>query len=470
MNKHLNKWALISAVVGCVLLCAPLSATAQSGSDNKQSDQTAAQNSQTSKQDDQTKVPEEPVRTNTDSYAVSLGTGQIISMSGQSADGEFVAGKLSKSKTAEFRDQFFYGVSASSVYTNSFAGAGVGQQSLHSTSVSPYLAVLVPTKTGSYVAQYTAVVNPNDTNSGDPQAYHTATLKADGAFSRRWSWELAESGSYGSENARFQAPLSFVVIQTTPVSDASAAVLLRTKNVSFAEGAARAAYQLSSRDAVGFTLTHTYTGIEGDPTSVTSTGSHSNSVGAKIDYARTVSPRVSLKAYGTSDRVLNGPACNSFGGGLGVSVRLTHAVGFDVQGGPQRNSAACGGQQSANFSGNVVGTFRNGDRIYASANRVFTSAFRVDGHWEDNATVGYAKNIKRLTLITDAGVIRGDLLAGNTPYRGYFISPRTQLKLTNALGVSAGYRTFRGNGGALVAGNVSFAVVSLDFYPASIHF
>ncbi len=468
MSKHLNKRALISAVVGCILLCASLSATAQSGSDNKQQDQTAAQDPQTNKKDDQTKVPEEPVRANTDSYVVSLGTGQIISMSGQSADGEFVAGKLSKSKTAEFREQFFYGLSASSVYINSYAG--VGPQSLFSTSISPYLAVQVPTKTGSYVAQYTAVVNPNDTNSGDPQAFHTATLKADGAFSRRWSWQLTETGSYGSENARFQAPLTFVVIQTTPVANASAALLLPTKNVSFAEGAARAAYQLSSRDAVGFTLTHTYTGIEGDPTSVTSTGSHSNSVGAKIDYARTVSSRVSLKAYGTSDRVLNGPACNSYGGGLGVSVKLTHAVGFDVQGGPQRNSVACGGQQSANFSGNVVGTFRNGDRIYASANRVFTSAFRVDGYWEDNATVGYAKTIKRLTLITDAGVIRGDLLTGNSQYRGYFISPRTQLKLTNALGVSAGYRTFRGNGGSLVAGNVSFAVVSLDFYPASIHF
>ncbi len=107
--------------------------------------------------------------------------------------------------------------------------------------------------------------------TGDPQAYHTATLKADGAFSRRWSWELTESGSYGSENARFQAPLTFVVVQTTPVSDASAAVLLRTKNVSFAEGSARAAYLLSARDAIGFTATHTYTGIEGDPTSPNST-------------------------------------------------------------------------------------------------------------------------------------------------------------------------------------------------------
>ena len=294
MTKRRKKRALISAALACVLLGCSLAAMAQqggqsssqdtpaTGQDQKTSDQATA-GQQTSNQQasgSQTQVPEEPVRTNTDSYAVSLGTGQIISMSGQSADTEFVVGKLARSRTEEFKNQFFYGVSASSVYTNSFAG--VGPQDLHSTSVTPYLAVLVPTKTGSYVAQYTAVVNPNDTNTGDPQAYHTATLKADGAFSRRWSWELTESGSYGSENARFQAPLTFVVVQTTPVSDASAAVLLRTKNVSFAEGSARAAYLLSARDAIGFTATHTYTGIEGDPTSPNSRGSHSNSVGRQV--------------------------------------------------------------------------------------------------------------------------------------------------------------------------------------------
>src|SRR5437879_3536018 len=148
MSMYKNNWPLISVVLGCMLLCASVIATAQSGSDNTQGqpastqDQPAnVQDQQTKKQDDQTKIPEEPVRTNTDSYAVSLGTGQIISMSGQTADGEFIAGKLSKSKAPEFKNQFFYGFSASSVYTDSFAG--VGQQSLHSTSVSPYLAVLV---------------------------------------------------------------------------------------------------------------------------------------------------------------------------------------------------------------------------------------------------------------------------------------------------------------------------------------
>jgi hypothetical protein len=491
MKMRASNWARICAVLGCVLLTGSWMAMAQSGSDTKPDGQTATQDSQAIKPDQQaqttpdtatkpdqqvqpapdtaTKVPEEPVRTNTDSYAVSLGTGQIISMSGQSADGEFVVGKLGKTRPSEFKNQFFYGLTASSVYTNSFQG--VGPQSVYSTSFSPYLAILVPTKTGSFVAQYNAVVNPNDTSTGDPQAYHTATFKADGAFTRRWSWELTETGSYGSESARFQAPLTYSVVQTTPVADANAALLLRTKNVSFSEGSARAAYLMNSRDAVGFTVTHTYTGIAGDPTAPNSVGTHSNSVGAKFDYARTLSPKVVLKAYGTSDMVVFGPTCNSFGGGVGVSVKVNHAIGFDVQGGPQKNSAGCGGQQNANFSGNIVGTFRNGDRLYASANRTFSTAFRVDGHWEDNATVGYTKTIKRLTLTGDAGVVRGELLPGSTTqYRGYFITPHTELRMTKSLGISGGYRSFRGNGGALVAGNESFAFVSVDFYPAGIHF
>ncbi len=40
-----------------------------------------------------------------------------------------------------------------------------------------------------------------------------------GAFSRSLVLGASDSGSYGSESARFQAPLSFLVVQTTPVAD-----------------------------------------------------------------------------------------------------------------------------------------------------------------------------------------------------------------------------------------------------------
>lgn len=423
--------------------------------------------------EDQTRVPEVAERSNADSYAVSLGTGELINMNGdQSVEtmslAEYAVSLRARPKQSNLKNLFFYGLSASSVYTNSFAGLGV--RDLVSTSVNPYLAALVPTKTGSFMVQYSAVVNPNDTSTGDPQAYHSAGVKAGGSFTRRWAWELAGSGSYGSESARFQGPLTYVVVQTTPVVDTnSAAFLQRTKNVVFSYNSAHLSWLAGRKDVLGWTAFHTYTGIEG--ASVLSSGTHSNSVGAAMDYAHTVSTRFSWKAYGQAQTLLNGPTCNTYGGGLGAAVKITHAVAFDVAAGPQRNSASCGGQQTANFSATLVTTLKNKDRVYASANRVFRTAYRTDGTWEDNASAGFSKNIGRLNLTTDAGYVRGDtLILGVKPYRGYFVSPRLRIKATETLGFSAGYRTFRGTGGDVVSGNLSFAVVSVEYYPPAIHF
>ncbi|HSM85965.1 MAG TPA: hypothetical protein VLT16_07440 [Candidatus Limnocylindrales bacterium] len=457
MKMQRNRRALARLITACMLL-AGCAAYAQSGDGSG---------------DDQANPPQQPIRTNANSYAVSLGTGELISMSGDNPaiETEFAPGTLARTKGADFKNLFFYGFSGSSVYTNNFAGVGATRD-LISTSLSPYLAVLVPTRTGSYVAQYTSVVNPNDTSTGDPQAYHTVTLKAEGAFTRRLSWALSGSGSYGSESARLQAPLSYVVVQTTPVGDASsAAVLLRTTNVAFSENRAHLGYLLSSRDSMGVTLIHTYTGIAGDPSSPQATGTHANSAGVKMDYARTISSRFTMLAFGQAYTMLNGLTCNSFGGGLGMSVKVSHSVAFDVQGGPERNSNSCGGQQNANFTANLVADVRGRTKLYASANRAFRAAYRVDGVWEDNASAGFSRIFGRVNLSADAGYLRGQTLLSSTQeYRGYYVSPRLRVKVTDALGFSAGYRTFRGTGGNLVSGNVSFAVASVDWYPSAIHF
>ncbi len=158
-------------------------------------------------------------------YTVSLGTGQLISLYPPARNdqtipnGEYVEGQQSLSlKSKDYKYQLFYGVSASSIYTNSIGGVGVGSD-LVSTSINPYLAVFVPTRTGRFLLQYSTVVNPNDTQSGGPQAYHTLTLSAMGSLSQRVYWTASASGSYGSESARLQGPLSFLVVQSTPIAD-----------------------------------------------------------------------------------------------------------------------------------------------------------------------------------------------------------------------------------------------------------
>ncbi|HZI58666.1 MAG TPA: hypothetical protein VFF39_17930, partial [Verrucomicrobiae bacterium] len=158
-------------------------------------------------------APSEPWYANSQgAYTVSLGTGQLISLYPQVRNdqtipnGEYVEGQQSVSlKSKDYRYQMFYGLSASTVYTNSIGGVNVNPDLL-STSVSPYLAVFMPTKTGRFLLQYSAIVNPNDTQSGGPQAYHSLTFSALGSFNDRWYWTAATSGNYGSESARLQGP------------------------------------------------------------------------------------------------------------------------------------------------------------------------------------------------------------------------------------------------------------------------
>jgi hypothetical protein len=386
--------------------------------------------------------------------------------------GEYVEGAQSVYlKSRDYKYQLFYGGSISSVYTNSLGGVGASQD-LVSTSINPYLAVFLPTRTGRYLLQYTTVVNPNDTSSGGPQAYHSVTLSAMGAFSERWFWSVQSSGSYGSESARLQGPLSFLVVQSTPIADtSSAAVLLRAKNVAFSESSFTVGWLKSRRDKISFTAFHVYTGIASDATIPNSFGNHSNAVGGRVEYVRSVTPRLDLRTYGEADTVLNGTPCNTAGGGLGLGFKMTHSVELDVRGGPQFSSANCGSPQAANFSASLVKNFGNQDRIYASANRVFTTVARLDSRWEDNATVGFTKGYRRYSFITDAGYLRGTPIINLFPaYHGYFVAPRVRYTIMNNLGINAGYRSFHGTGGSLGSGNLSYASVGLEWYPAPVHF
>jgi hypothetical protein len=470
--KQATTRALLALSVFGLLSAAPLS-FAQSTSDSARD--------KTSNTTDTNEVvnPEaaQPWYANSDgAYAVSIGTGQIISLYPQARNdqtipnGEYVEGEQSVSlKSRDYKYQLLYGLSASSVYTNSISGIGVGSD-IVSTSINPYLAVFLPTRTGRYLLQYSTVVNPNDTQSGGPQAYHTVTLSGMGAIGQRWYWTAALSGSYGSESARLQGPLSFLVVQSTPVADTtSTAVLLRAKNVTFSENSFGLGWLKSRRDKITLTAFHIYTGIQSDSTTLDA-ASHSNAVGGRIEYVRTLTHRIDLDSYGQTESLLSGPTCNTYGGGLGIDVRMTHSVQFDVRGGPQWSTATCGSPQSANFSASLVKSFGNQDKIYAVVNRQFSTIAGLNGHWEDDAAVGFAKGIRRLTLTTDAGYLRGDALGTVvTAYHGYFVSPRVQYRLTNAFGFSGGYRSFHGAGTGLVSGNLSYAVVGIEWHPAPLH-
>jgi hypothetical protein len=476
---QITKRAMVS-LFAFVLLIGLSSALAQNTADadkdkNKDKSSDAASQQETVTKDP-TPAPSEPTYANGNgAYAVSLGTGEAISLYPQPRNdqtlptGEYVEGEQSVSlKSRDYKYQLLYGLTASSVYTNSLGGVS-GTSDLVSTSINPYVAVMVPTRTGRYLLQYSTIVTPNDTANGGPQAYHTVALSGMGSLGDRWYWTLGTNGSYGSESARLQGPLSFMVVDSTPVADTASAVLLSDSNVAFTESTFGLGWLKSRRDKITFSVSHVYTGIDADP-STGSLGSHSNAVGAKVDYERALTPRVDLSTYGETDSVLTGPTCNTYGGGLGLSARVSQSVSVNVRGGPQWTTSACGAPISANFSASAVKTFSHQSRIYASANREFTTIPGLSSRWEDNATVGFSKGIQRFTLTTDAGYLRGDAISTISAYHGYFVAPRVHYRIINSMGFTAGYRSFHGTGGDLVSGNLSYASAGIEWYPSPLHF
>jgi hypothetical protein len=477
MKSYAPMKLVLAALSVCMMLVASI-IWAQDQPPSPSAAQTGAQNG--GKPD---APPETPVRPNTDSYAVSLGTGQLINLTGdQQGTGnagsaeppaslaEYADGLVVKTAGQDLRNQFFYGSSVSGFYTNGFSGTRYNK--VYSSSIDPYLGVLIPTKTGSFMLQYAGVIDPNTQNANGLQAYHAMTFTAQGALTRRWYWAFNSGGSYGSELARAQGSLGYSVVESTPVVNTSAAAtIVPANNASFGQARGTLTWLESRRNSISFTGFYTYSGIQGLHNTFGDIGNHENLVGTAVGFTHTVNERVAVRAYADANSVLNGPTCNSYGGGVGVTVRMSHSVVFDGQAGPQRNSAACGGQQNVGFSGSLVKSLRNGDRIYAAGGRFFTSAYRTNGFWENNAAVGFAKGLGRLTLISEAGYLRGAALASTiASFEGYFVAPRLRIKINNNMGFSGGYRLFNETGGGLQSGNLRFALVSIDWYPAPIHF
>jgi hypothetical protein len=413
-----------------------------------------------------------------DSYAVSLRNGDLINLSGEDAvNANNTASSSTESSAApglsgHGRDssrQVLYGLSLASAYISDYAGVGTPGQ--FSTTFSPYLALLVPTSTGHFLVQYNAVVNPRDPSvlGGGPQAYQTLSLTVQRALSRRWSWTVAASSGFGSEATRLEGPLSYSLVQTTPVLDASSTVLLPATNVLFFNNTAQLAFQQNERNWFGFTLLHTYTGIDGDPSDPAAPAQHSTTIGIRADYGHAISTRLTVNAYGDEQTLVGGPGCYSYGGGVGLSAKLTRAVSLDVQGGPQFTSSGCGVPQAGNFKAVLADRLNRKDRIYLSVSREFTTAYQTKPGSQDDVAVGFSKGLGPSTFSIDGGFVR-DTLPGVQQYHGYFVAPRFHVKIANSLGLTAGYRAFRVTGGGLPSGVLNVVAVSLDWFPAGRHF
>ena len=111
------------------------------------------------------------------------------------------------------------------------------------------------------------------------------------------------------------------------------------------------------------------------------TNVRSHAIGLGADFNQALSHNLTLRAYGSGDRVYSNFApCNTFSGGLALAYQPTRLINVDVGGGP---SSGCGAQ-AANFHASLGATLRNQVKVYAGAARQMNTAYRLNSRWEDN--------------------------------------------------------------------------------------
>lgn len=464
MRSNLTQFIVGSALA---VLLAVLLPGAVYGQDSSQNDPNKSQSATASK--GPAPVPSQspaPATNSADaSYSMSLADGQAIPL-GTDAQAQTAAqGQVPAGQAA--RTQFFYGGVASVVYMDNYAPGSI--ENVTSGVFSPYAGLYVPTRTGGMTLQYRGTFTPDNGFTGDFESYHALAFNAAGAFTHRLYWGLASSAEYGSEAARFEGPLTYLLVGLTPVvNPVASGALLQGRNTAFAQNLAKLGYRITAKDRIEVSGYHTYTDLSSSPLFGGLAGDRSNAVGSKVDYAHDVNQRVRFHVYGDAEHVIDSN-CNSYGGGAGVSARLSYSWYLDVSGGPQWTSASCGSQQNANFYGALVKTLRGNAKAYVVAWRTFSTSFQTASRWQDSVAVGFLQPIHRFTLQGDAGYFKGDSLFVNTqPIQGYFVAPLVRYSITEHTAVSAGYRLFHATGGNTVPGSLHYAVVSLEWRPAPV--
>ena len=359
-----------------------------------------------------------------------------------------------------------YGLNLSANYTQEGGAGGAADNSLFLPQIMPYVGFMGRTRTGFYVLQYSPSVVPYDSQDNRSVTFHNFTFDSAGAFTRRLTWTTDVREGYGGEIGRLTGNLnSQAVVAGVSESSSSYASLQPLTGNSFSSSAnAGLGYQLSTKQSVHVAVSDNYYTFMYQPAGF-ATNVRSHAIGLGADFNQALSHNLSLRAYGSGDRVYSNFApCNTFSGGLALAYQPTRLINVDVGGGP---SSGCGAQ-AANFHASLGATLRHQVKVYAGAARQMTTAYRLNSRWEDDVTGGVGKQFGHADLGFDAGYFHGQSLGLVGPSNGYFVSPRVNysLRLSRISGIGFSYRRFHGSAGTGGPPDVSFAMITLSFSPA----
>lgn len=361
--------------------------------------------------------------------------------------------------------QWVYGASLAGIYYD-FARAR-GPRTASGVSLgTPYLGLLGRTHKFYYMVNYTPSLPFFLNHKFWPtQPFELGSFFLTGHLTRRWSWSLDFFGSYGDETLRRLAPLAFEIAGSTPIASATSAVFeAGDRKVLASSSSFGLQWQRNAHDRVNLNLRHSYLHYGPGQESIVSPSSHVNSSRAGLDYAHRISERSSIQLVGNATRVYNPRQCFNYGVGLGFAFNNPR-YSVQLNGGPAKTSAGCGARLTTFAHALLTGRLSTRTSGYVGLDRHYSTAYRLNGRWEDVAVAGIEKEATASTSGGfSGGYVRGDRLGALPSNHGYFLSPYVRRMLSKNFSLVASYRRFYWSAG-IVKTSSNMEILSLEWSP-----
>jgi hypothetical protein len=295
------------------------------------------------------------------------------------------------------------------------------------------------------------------------QSRHVVSIGILGNVNERWSWGLRANGSYGQDAIRFLGTQQAIAVGDVPgVGSSSAAYVADAGTIADIEGDAEVKYRLTAVDSIGLSVSNAfshYLGVD-----------DSNKIAtANFNYGKDLSPTLGVKIYAQNSSYYGTLHCESYGGGVGMTWRVSNGTAFAVSGGPQLNTSSCGSQQGFAYSVSFSTRLSLKSQIYVTSDRQATSSYLGPGLWQESSSGGYQRQVRLHGVASvDVGYVASDTLVEVSSYHGTFFDTAYNHTLAPGLRISSGYRAYVGDyGGTHFSRNA--ALFSLVWTPGAGH-
>ena len=323
--------------------------------------------------------------------------------------------------------------------TQGFDSAAAGSSGLP-TGVSVldgYVAATVQNSKSFVLLQHATTFTHYSAEEIQGQVFHRTAVLASGDFSRRLNWNIEGQSTLGDDALRLVNPLpERMVGQFSTAEPVSAAYGIDQGRIWGGGVSGSLNWKPDLDRTVTVTVRNSYHHRFSDDLS-------SNIVTGRIEYLKAQTDRTSFGIFGQTVHETGEILCNTGGAGFEFTTRMTLEMEMELAAGPEFSTTGCGRRQAFNLHAAVAGAVNSSTRVYATANREFSSGYVRRGTWEDNVVVGVGKKLNRqFSWSADAGYVKGTLISSLITYQGYFASTELRKRISESLTAVATYRRF----------------------------